>query len=99
MSRLVYSYPNPHFFPAIPELLLQLLLPLTLYGARLRAFHSDQVYFNEATGGRYVPRAVLMDLEPGRGKWYRTFLHGMREEFDSDKNLNNTDYVVAETVI
>ena len=23
------------------------------------------VYFNEATGGRYVPRAVLMDLEPG----------------------------------
>ncbi|CAJ1458324.1 unnamed protein product, partial [Effrenium voratum] len=22
------------------------------------------VYFNEATGGRYVPRAVLMDLEP-----------------------------------
>ena len=21
------------------------------------------VYFNEATGGRYVPRAVLMDLE------------------------------------
>ena len=25
------------------------------------------VYFNEATGGRYVPRAVLMDLEPGPG--------------------------------
>ena len=25
------------------------------------------VYFNEATGGRYVPRAVLMDLEPGVG--------------------------------
>jgi hypothetical protein len=23
------------------------------------------VYFNEATGGRYVPRAVMMDLEPG----------------------------------
>ncbi|KAH9621597.1 hypothetical protein KSS87_014681 [Heliosperma pusillum] len=23
------------------------------------------VYFNEAAGGRYVPRAVLMDLEPG----------------------------------
>ncbi|KAL5219131.1 hypothetical protein ABZP36_019815 [Zizania latifolia] len=23
------------------------------------------VYFNEAGGGRYVPRAVLMDLEPG----------------------------------
>ena len=26
---------------------------------------ATQVYFNEATGGRYVPRAVLMDLEPG----------------------------------
>ncbi len=24
------------------------------------------VYFNEATGGRYVPRAILMDLEPGK---------------------------------
>ncbi len=23
------------------------------------------MYFNEATGGRYVPRAILMDLEPG----------------------------------
>ena len=26
-----------------------------------------EVCFNEATGGRYVPRAVLMDLEPGLG--------------------------------
>jgi len=24
-----------------------------------------QVYYNEASGGRYVPRAILMDLEPG----------------------------------
>ena len=23
------------------------------------------VYFNEASGGKYVPRAVLVDLEPG----------------------------------
>ena len=23
------------------------------------------VYYNEANGGRYVPRAVLVDLEPG----------------------------------
>ena len=30
-----------------------------------RADRTAQVYFNEATGGRYVPRAVLMDLEPG----------------------------------
>ena len=32
-----------------------------------------QVYFNEATGGRYVPRAVLMDLEPGMS-WVRAVL-------------------------
>jgi len=37
------------------------------------AYHGDSdlqlerinVYYNEATGGRYVPRAVLVDLEPG----------------------------------
>ena len=29
------------------------------------------VYFNEATGGRYVPRAVLMDLEPGSDAVFR----------------------------
>ena len=23
------------------------------------------MYYNEATGGRYVPRNILMDLEPG----------------------------------
>ena len=23
------------------------------------------MYYNEATGGKYVPRAVLVDLEPG----------------------------------
>nr|DAD18900.1 TPA_asm: hypothetical protein HUJ06_020363 [Nelumbo nucifera] len=30
------------------------------------------VYFNEASGGRYVPRAVLMDLEPGTMDSLRT---------------------------
>jgi tubulin beta len=30
------------------------------------------VYFNEASGGRYVPRAVLMDLEPGTMDSVRT---------------------------
>ncbi|XP_072096683.1 tubulin beta-4 chain-like isoform X2 [Mobula birostris] len=37
------------------------------------AYHGDSdlqlerinVYYNEATGGKYVPRAILMDLEPG----------------------------------
>lgn len=40
---------------------------------QLGTYHGDSdlqlerinVYFNEATGGRYVPRAILMDLEPG----------------------------------
>ena len=32
------------------------------------------VYFNEATGGRYVPRAVLMDLEPGEYFMTKFFL-------------------------
>ena len=33
------------------------------------------VYFNEATGGRYVPRAILMDLEPGIQKlWPTTYI-------------------------
>lgn len=39
----------------------------------LGTYHGDSdlqlerinVYFNEATGGKYVPRAVLVDLEPG----------------------------------
>ena len=34
------------------------------------------VYFNEASNGRYVPRAVLMDLEPGTMDAVRTGPHG-----------------------
>lgn len=37
------------------------------------AYHGDSdlqlerinVYYNEASGGKYVPRAILVDLEPG----------------------------------
>ena len=25
----------------------------------------SEVYYNEASGGKYVPRAILLDLEPG----------------------------------
>ena len=52
------------------------------------------VYFNEATGGRYVPRAVLMDLEPGSGVhansgsidhtlnfFFQSSCHGLRVAF------------------
>lgn len=31
----------------------------------LKLFHNFKVYYNEATGGKYVPRAILVDLEPG----------------------------------
>ncbi|RWW78932.1 hypothetical protein BHE74_00012833 [Ensete ventricosum] len=34
------------------------------------------VYYNEASGGRYVPRAVLMDLEPGTMDAVRTGPYG-----------------------
>lgn len=34
------------------------------------------VYFDEASGGRYVPRAVLMDLEPGTMDSVRTGPYG-----------------------
>lgn len=34
------------------------------------------VYFNEASGGRFVPRAVLMDLEPGTMDSVRTGPYG-----------------------
>ncbi|KAG9442576.1 hypothetical protein H6P81_018430 [Aristolochia fimbriata] len=34
------------------------------------------VYYNEASGGRYVPRAVLMDLEPGTMDSIRTGPYG-----------------------
>ncbi|MBA0807400.1 hypothetical protein Gohar_023206, partial [Gossypium harknessii] len=34
------------------------------------------VYYNEASGGRYVPRAVLMDLEPGTMDSVRSGLFG-----------------------
>ncbi|KAB5573575.1 hypothetical protein DKX38_000769 [Salix brachista] len=34
------------------------------------------VYYNEASGGRYVPRAVLMDLEPGTMDSLRTSPYG-----------------------
>eukprot|EP01084_Bolivina_argentea_P005845 11037_1 len=31
----------------------------------VRTIERINVFYNEATGGRYVPRAILMDLEPG----------------------------------
>lgn len=63
-ARMIFN--RPHFFSLI--LLLLLLITLTT-----GTYHGDSdlqlerinVYFNEATGGRYVPRAILMDLEPG----------------------------------
>ncbi|KAK9951531.1 hypothetical protein M0R45_006969 [Rubus argutus] len=40
------------------------------------SFSLVNVYFNEASGGRYIPRAVLMDLEPGTMDNVRSGLYG-----------------------
>jgi tubulin beta len=37
----------------------------TYTGTSPQQLERINVYFNEASGGRHVPRAVLMDLEPG----------------------------------
>eukprot|EP01018_Ginkgo_biloba_P012349 Gb_28103 [translate_table: standard] len=37
----------------------------TYYGDSDLQLERINVYFNEASGGRYVPRSLLMDLEPG----------------------------------
>ena len=39
--------------------------PQTYHGDSDLQLERINVYFNEATGGRYVPRAILFDLEPG----------------------------------
>ncbi len=36
-----------------------------------------EVYFREAPGGKYVPRAVIVDLEPGRCSVGEFPLHDM----------------------
>ncbi len=37
----------------------------TYHGDSYLQLEHINVYYNEATGGKYVPRAVLVDLEPG----------------------------------
>ncbi|XP_062239262.1 tubulin beta chain-like isoform X8 [Platichthys flesus] len=37
----------------------------TYHGDNELQLERINVYYNEATGGKYVPRAVLVDLEPG----------------------------------
>jgi len=55
---------RPHFFSLILLLLITLTTG-TYHGDSDLQLERINVYFNEATGGRYVPRAILMDLEPG----------------------------------
>ena len=59
----------PHyFFPTVLFVVLQQhgVDPTdTYHGDSDLQLERINVYFNEATGGRYVPRAILMDLEPG----------------------------------
>ena len=48
-----------------PSLPPSLPIPSSYHGDSDLQLERINVYFNEATGGRYVPRAILMDLEPG----------------------------------
>uniref|UniRef100_A0A8D2EUE4 Tubulin/FtsZ GTPase domain-containing protein n=1 Tax=Theropithecus gelada TaxID=9565 RepID=A0A8D2EUE4_THEGE len=38
---------------------------ITYHGDSNLQLDRISVYYNEATGGKYVPRAILVDLEPG----------------------------------
>ena len=63
-ARMIFN--RPHFFSLILLLLLHITLTTgTYHGDSDLQLERINVYFNEATGGRYVPRAILMDLEPG----------------------------------
>ena len=54
--RRIRHLPNRFFF---------ILYTGSYHGESDLQLERINVYFNEATGGRYVPRAILMDLEPG----------------------------------
>ncbi|XP_017782296.1 PREDICTED: tubulin beta chain-like [Nicrophorus vespilloides] len=45
-------------------------------GDNLQQLERINVYYNEATGGNYVPRAVLVDLEPGTMNSVRSSSYG-----------------------
>ena len=56
----------PPLTPRHPTLSPRALSPPAQYhGDSDLQLERINVYYNEATGGRYVPRAILMDLEPG----------------------------------
>lgn len=46
------------------------------YGNSELQLERINVYYNEASGGKYVPRAVLVDLEPGTMDSVRSGLYG-----------------------
>ena len=58
MSVIALISSLPFFFPFSPQL-------GTYHGDSDLQLERINVYYNEATGGKYVPRAVLVDLEPG----------------------------------
>merc|ERR1711908_129777 len=58
------------------------------------------VYFNEATGGRYVPRAILMDLEPGTMDSVRAGPFGQLfrpDNFVSGEGMDEMEFTEAES--
>ena len=68
MKTRGYSYrfsPSYFAFPSHSSPNITIIITGTYHGDSDLQLERINVYFNEATGGRYVPRAVLMDLEPG----------------------------------
>ena len=51
------------------------------------------MYYNEASGGKYVPRAVLVDLEPGTMDSVRSGPFG--QVFRYEKLRDSTLYIVS----
>ena len=51
LNHALALFPSPH--PTSPQ------------GTSDLQLERINVYYNEASGGKYVPRAVLVDLEPG----------------------------------
>ncbi|KAI4315414.1 hypothetical protein L6164_028227 [Bauhinia variegata] len=56
------------------------------------------VYYNEASGGRFVPRAVLMDLEPGHytegAELIDSVLDVVRKEAENSDCLQGSKFVI-----
>ena len=64
-AQIDFHHRHTSLFPSHSSPIVAIIIAGTYHGDSDLQLERINVYFNEATGGRYVPRAVLMDLEPG----------------------------------